>query len=109
MSGVIVIVAYRPRPGQEAALDALVAEHVPTLRGAGLATGREPVIAKAKDGTIVEVFEWTSAKAIELAHADETVRALWERFDAVSDFVPIGELPEAAELFSPFVPLDPRR
>ena len=102
--GVIVIVAYRPHPDEEAALDALVAEHVPTLRAAGLATARAPTIAKAKDGTVVEVFEWASAKAIELAHADETVRALWERFDAVCDYVPLNELPEAAGLFCELTP-----
>jgi hypothetical protein len=105
--GVIVIVAYRPFPGQEAALEALVAEHVPTLRAAGLATARAPVVARAKDGTIVEVFEWVSEKAAELAHADEVVRALWERFDEVCDYVPIGELPEAGELFSAFASLEP--
>jgi quinol monooxygenase YgiN len=104
--GVIVIVAYKPKSGQEAALDALMAEHVPILRSAGLATARAPIIAKSKDGTVVEVFEWTSEKAIELAHADETVRALWERFEAACDYLPIANVPEAASLFSRFAPLD---
>lgn len=104
--GVIVIVAYRPHPGQEAALDALVAEHVPTLRAAGLATARAPVIAKTGDGTVVEVFEWASAKAIELAHADETVRALWERYDQVCDYVPMRELEEAAGPFCELAPVE---
>jgi hypothetical protein len=106
MSGVIVIVAYRPHPGREADLDALIPEHVPALRAAGLATGRPPVIAKARDGTVVEVFEWVSEKAIELAHADEGVRALWERFDEVCDYVPVGELAEAAEPFSAFAAME---
>jgi hypothetical protein len=106
--GVIVIVAYRPKPGKEADLDALVAEHVPILRAAGLATDRAPVIAKAKDGAVVEVFEWVSPKAIELAHADETVRALWERFEDACDYVPLSELPEAGSLFSEFTPVEPR-
>ena len=106
MTGVIVIVAYRPKPGREADLDALVAEHVPTQRAGGLATARAPIVAKAKDGTVVEVFEWASEKAMELAHADETVRALWERFEDVCDYVPIGEVAEAAALFSAFTPVD---
>jgi quinol monooxygenase YgiN len=104
--GVIVIVAYRPHPGKEAELAALVAEHVPVLRAAGLATARAPVIAKAADGTVVEVFEWVSEKAVELAHANEAVRALWERFELVCDYVPVGELPEASGLFSSFTPVD---
>jgi hypothetical protein len=104
--GVIVIVAYRPHPGKEADLAALVAEHVPILRAAGLATAREPVIASAADGTVVEVFEWVSEKAVELAHADESVRALWARFEQACDYVPVGELPEAAQLFSAFTPVE---
>jgi hypothetical protein len=106
MPGVIAIVAYRPHPGKDAALAALLAEHLPTLRAAGLATERATVLAKAKDGTLIEVFEWASEKAIELAHADEAVRALWERFDEVCDYVPVGELAEAAEPFSAFAAVE---
>ena len=104
MSGVVVIVAYRPKPGRAADLDALVARHAPSLLAGGFVTGRAPVIAKAKDGTVVEVFEWASEKAIELAHADETVRALWDAFEEVCEIVPIGELDEAGRLFSEFAP-----
>jgi hypothetical protein len=103
---VVAIIAYRPHPGQEAALAAAVADHVPILRAAGLATDREPVIARAKDGTVVEVFEWASEQAVTLAHADEVVRALWERFEAVCEYVPLRELPETAGLFASFTAAD---
>lgn len=107
--GVIVISAYRPLPGREEELDDLVAEHVPSLRAAGFVTARPAVIAKAKDGTVVEIFEWASPQAIELAHADEMVRAIWERFEAACETVPIGELAEAQDLFSAFTPLEASR
>jgi hypothetical protein len=106
MSGVVVICGYRPLPGQEEALDDLVAEHVPSLRAAGFASARPSIVAKAKDGTVVEIFEWESEKAVELAHADEMVRALWERFEAVCETVPIADLAEAKEMFSSFVAAD---
>lgn len=106
MSGVVAIVAYRPFPGREAVLDALVASHVPTLRAAGLVTAREALIGKAKDGTVVEVFEWASQKAVDLAHADETVRALWEKFEDVCDYAPLGELAEAREAFATFAAVE---
>ena len=38
--GVLVIVAYRPKPGKEARLLELTKEHWPILRGLGLATDR---------------------------------------------------------------------
>jgi quinol monooxygenase YgiN len=110
MAGVIVISAYRPNPGQEEELDDLVAEHVPALRAAGFVTARPAVVAKAKDGTVVEIFEWASPQAIELAHADEMVRAIWERFESVCETMPVGEVAETKDLFSAFTPVDaPKR
>lgn len=106
MSGVIAIAAYRPHPGQEAALAALLATHVPTLRGAALVTTRPSILAKSKDGAVIEIFEWESERAKELAHADDVVRALWERLDEISESVSLAELPEAGELFAAFSPLD---
>ena len=59
----------------------------------------------ARDGTVLEVFEWASPEAIEKAHANAAVRALWEEFEAVCDYVPIASLAEAAHPFSEFEPL----
>ncbi len=107
--GVIVICAYRAHLGQEEALDDLVAEHVPSLRAGGFVTARPSIVAKAKDGSVVEIFEWASERAIELAHADEVVRAIWERFEAVCETVPVGELAEAKDMFSAFAAADSDR
>ncbi len=54
----IVIVAYQPKPGKEADLLQLTREHVPLLRAEGLATDFPVTACRAKDGTVVEVFEW---------------------------------------------------
>ncbi|WP_297535050.1 hypothetical protein, partial [Nitrobacter sp.] len=37
---------------------------MPHLRAEGLVTDREPIIAVAADGTVIEVFEWVSQEAI---------------------------------------------
>src|SRR5258708_29808547 len=66
--GVMIIVAYRPRPGKEQMLLELTREHVPVLRTQGLATDRPAYGMRAQDGTIVEVFEWKSKEAIGSAH-----------------------------------------
>ena len=47
MSGVIVIVAYRPKPGKEMELIELVRNRVPTLSKEGLVTDRTPTIMRA--------------------------------------------------------------
>jgi hypothetical protein len=97
-----VIVAYRPKPGQSAALDAAVAKHVTVLRERGLATDAPVTVLRAKDGTVVEIFEWVSAEAVERAHSDPAVQALWAEFNAACDYVPLASLPEAAQLFADF-------
>ncbi|WP_420381629.1 hypothetical protein [Novosphingobium sp.] len=103
--GDIVIVGYRPKPGCEAALLNLVRTHVSELRALGLATDRPPVAMTAQDGTIVEVFEWATG-AIAKAHENPDVLAMWGRYAQVCDYVPLRELPEAAQMFAQFVPID---
>jgi quinol monooxygenase YgiN len=106
MAGVCVIVAYRPKPGKEHELLKLVRDRVPTLLKEGLVTDREPVIMRAKDGTIVEVSEWKSREAIDAAHKNPNVLAMWERFFAVCDCVPLKTVAEAEEMFAGFEPVD---
>ena len=72
MLGVCVIVAYRPKPGKGDEVLALVRGRVPNLREEGLATERQPVIMRSRDGTIIEVSEWKSREAIESAHKNLT-------------------------------------
>jgi hypothetical protein len=104
-TGTVVIVAYRPRPGKDAELLKLTREHVQILRELGFATEMQPIAMAAQDGTIVEVFEWAPG-AIEKAHHHPSIQAMWERYATVCDYVPLKDLPEAAELFAGFKRVD---
>jgi quinol monooxygenase YgiN len=106
MSGVCVIVAYRPKPGKEQELLAIVRSRVPTLRKEGLVTDRVPVLMRAKNGTLIEVSEWKSREAIDAAHKNPTVHAMWDKFFAVCDCVPLETLPESNEMFAGFEPVE---
>ena len=106
MPGVWVIVAYRPKPGQEDELLALVRSRVPNLLKEGLVTDREPVIMRSRDGTIIEVSEWKSREAIDAAHKNPNVLAMWNKFFAVCDCVPLKTLAEAQEMFAGFEPIN---
>jgi quinol monooxygenase YgiN len=106
MKGVIVIVAYRPKPGKEKETLELVRNRVPTLRKEGLVTGRLPTIMRARDGTIIEVSEWKSQDAIAAAHKNPNVLAMWNQFFEVCDCVPLRTLAEAEEMFPNFEPID---
>jgi quinol monooxygenase YgiN len=105
MNGVIVIVAYRPKPGKEKETLELVQGRVPTLRREGLVTDRVPTIMRARDGTIIEVSEWKSREAIDAAHKNPNVLAMWNKFFAVCDCIPLNTLPESAEMFAGFEPV----
>jgi quinol monooxygenase YgiN len=106
VSGVIVIVAYRPKPAKQNELLQLVRDRVPTLRAEGLATDRTPIIMRARDGTLIEVSEWKSQEAIEAAHRNPNVLAMWNKFFTICDCVPLKTLAEAEEMFAGFEPID---
>jgi quinol monooxygenase YgiN len=106
MKGVCVIVAYKPKVGKERELLELVRRRVPTLRKEELVTDRAPIIMRTRDGTIVEASEWKSREAIEAAHRNPNVLAMWEQFFAVCDCVPLKTLPEAGEMFAGFEPVE---
>lgn len=106
MRGICVIVAYRPKPGKEHELLKLVRSRVPTLRQEGLVTERTPMIMRAGDGTIIEVSEWRSRAAIDAAHQNPSVLAMWEKFFALCDCVPLETLAEARDMFAGFEAID---
>lgn len=102
----MVIACYRPRPGRDQALLELVRAHVPLLRQEKLATSRPAYVMRAADGSIVEIFEWSTADAISRAHENRPVQSLWARFSEACDYVTLAELRETRELFAEFEPVD---
>lgn len=104
--GVIVICVFRPKPGKDKQLVELIRSHVPFLRSLGLATPRVPIVGRAGDGSIVEVFEWESEDAVNSAHEHPAVRALWKRFEALCTYETLGSLAESAAPFPNLEPVD---
>jgi len=105
MSGVVVIVAYRPKPGKENELIDLVRSRMPTLRKEGLVSDRVPTIMRSRDGTIIEVSEWKSREVIDAAQKNPNVLAMWNKFFAICDCIPLNTLAEANEMFAGFEPI----
>lgn len=97
-----VLASFRPRPGMEAALLEVVREHVPLLQRLGLATMRASLVLRASDGTLVEAFEWASPAAIDAAHSNPEVLALWKRFEAACEYTSLAALPEVQHPFAEF-------
>ena len=102
----IVFIGYKPFTGKEAELAALLEIHWQTLKIESLVTDRRPIIVKAEDETVIEVFGWKSKEAMDLAHSNKIVLDMWNEFSKVCEYVPVGELTEVKELFSEFKPLN---
>ena len=101
-----VIVVYKPKKGKNKQLLQLVRVHVQILREQALATDRKPIVMVASNGSIIEVFEWISPKAIQVAHQNKVVQKLWEQFSEVCDYeIPLN-VKEFHKLFSEFEVLD---
>jgi hypothetical protein len=104
--GRIVIAAFKPKPDRHLQLREVVAKHWGILRAEGLVTDRRRMVMQAGDGTLIEVFEWCSAEAIEQAHLNVAVQALWAEFEAVCEHVPLVGLGEAQHPFAEFSTMD---
>jgi len=100
----IVIVAYKPKAGKAEALRQLMREHLSILKQQQLVTDRASIMMEAKDGTIIEVFEWKSKSAIEQAHTNPEVLKMWEKYADACEYIPVGQVEETANLFSQFTP-----
>lgn len=103
---IIVIVAYRPKPGKESDLLQLTRDHMPILRGQGLVTDRASIAMRAADGTIVEVFEWKSEQAVQAAHSNPVVLEMWQKYGEACDIVRPVEVAELQEMFPHFEPIE---
>ncbi len=104
--GIIVISCYKPKEGQNDALKSLMRTHLPRLHKEGLVTDRQSIMMEATDGTIIEVFEWISEEAIRNAHSNPEVLKMWGEYAEVCNYIPIGTVQEATQLFSSFKPFE---
>lgn len=104
--GIMVIAAYRPKSNKAGELLELMKTHLPILRSQNLVADRPSYAMRAADGTILEVFEWKSQHAIEQAHSNPAVLAMWEKFAAVCDYVPLNSIKECSDMFAGFEPIE---
>ena len=74
---------------QEAPFQALLARHWPTLRSLDVVTAHPPLHYRGLDGqgkpVYVEIFKWTSAGAMKLAHEHPDVMAIWEPMGTMTE------------------------
>jgi len=104
--GIIVIACFKPKEGKKNELLSVIKDHMPILRNEGLITDRECVVMESSNGSILEIFEWKSQTAIDLAHENENVLTLWKRFENSCTYETISSLEEADKMFPGFKPVN---
>ncbi len=103
---VIAIACYRPKPGKENDLHGLMKIHLPMLRAERLVDDGPSLCGCARDGAVVEMFTWKSQEAIDAAHKNPAVLAMWDKYAKCCDYAPVADLAEAKDLFCQLTPLD---
>jgi hypothetical protein len=82
-----VICTYLVKPGGVDEFVALLDDHWPTLRRAGLVTDFPPLQFRSDDEdgkpVVVEIFEWQAAESSSAAHTNPAVAAVWKRMEAL--------------------------
>jgi len=94
-------VTYRPKPGKEKELLALVMKHGPALESTGLISGGMPVVYKAHNirtnqDYFIEIFSWRDENAAGLAHQTPEVMAVWEPMTPLLESLEISRIDAVA-------------
>jgi quinol monooxygenase YgiN len=94
---VTMLVTYRPKPGKEKELQALVEKHWPTLDRVGLVTKEPAKIWRATDkrsgaSYFVEWFRWKDGEASETAHQTPEVMAVWEPMGPILEELTLAQI-----------------
>ena len=93
-------VTYRPKPGKEEELFALVRKHWPALEGTGLVTSEKAVVYRATNKRtgeryFIEIFSWRDEQASQTAHQTPEVMAVWEPMGPILAGMEIAAIEEA--------------
>jgi hypothetical protein len=83
----LALSAYRPYPGRSDELSALFREELATLRRRGHVTDRPAPVARTETGELLVVLEWSTEHAVDDAHGDPEVIAVWERKAKLAEYI----------------------
>jgi hypothetical protein len=82
----LALAAYRPK-GSADELLRLLGEDVATLRRRGHVTDRPAPVVRTENGELLVALEWSSEHAVDDAHSDPEVLALWRRKTLLAAYV----------------------
>ena len=100
MATELALAAYRARPGKDDELLQILGEDIATLRARGHVTDRPAPVVRTGDDELMVGLEWSSEHAVDEAHADPEVMAMWERKGELAEYLPPNALTGAGVPFA---------
>jgi hypothetical protein len=101
----VTVALYRPSPSKDQELRELIAMHLPTLKRLGLITDRPSLLMKSKNGTYIEIFEWSTGGSAYQAEQHPEVAKIWEAMARIAELPALNSLEEASMGFPQFKPV----
>jgi hypothetical protein len=83
----LALAAYRPRPEREDDFLVFLHEELALLRRRGHVTERRAQVMRAPKGELLVVLEWSTDHAVDDAHADSDVLAVWDRKAELAEYI----------------------
>jgi hypothetical protein len=96
------IIVYKPYKGREQELPPAVKASYLDLRESGYVTSDPPKVMKAKDSSIILIFEWKDEQMIRNAEADPLIQKHWMSLSKLCEFAKPMNLVEFQSPFSEF-------
>lgn len=96
---VTMLCTYRPKPGKEAEMLAILKGHWATLDRVGLVTKQPATLYRAtgrdRRQYFVEIFQWRDGEAAGIAHQTPDVMAVWEPIGTLAESMSFDEIETA--------------
>jgi hypothetical protein len=80
----------------------LVGEEIETLRRRGHVTDRAVPVVRTSGGELLVILEWSTDHAVEDAHADPEVLAVWDRKAVLAEYIAPRDLTGSEVPFASF-------
>lgn len=109
-NAIVVLAVYRVAEKVQAEFFQVVKDKREYFLKAGLMTARAPIFLRSSGNPefLIDIFEWSSAEAIERAHSDPVVQRMWARMAElwIDGGLHLSQLPESDESFAGFEPVE---
>lgn len=98
-----VFALYRPtNEDNQSKVVEILKKQILTLRKYELIKDTSAYLLQSENGTIIQIWEWQSKRAMKVAHEHPAIRTIWGEMHGICEFTSLKDLPESATRFPAF-------